>query len=590
MASFIPENTIEEILGRVDIVELISSYFPVKKVGRNFKAVCPFHKEKTPSFIISQDKQIFHCFGCGEGGNVIHFLMKYERLEFPEAVRSLAKRAGITIPEEKKETRSSLGLFKINELALQFYQKVLTSSEQGQNARQYIKKRNLSDETIARFGLGFAPNGGTALVDFLRQKGIELEEAKRSGLIMRRQEREGYFDFFRGRLVYPIFDIRSRVVGFGGRVLDSSLPKYINTPETYVYKKGEILYGLNLSRDAIREKKKVIIVEGYMDLISLFQAGFNNVVATSGTALTAEQARLIKRFSPSVVVVYDGDKAGELASLRGLEILLEANLDVKLVTLPLEFDPDKFVHTKGRDEFDNILNKAENLFEYKLNILSRNFNIDNLDGKLEVLKEILPTLKKIENMVLRSEFIKQLASRLKVAEESVWLEFKKVSPGGPKIKIGITKKEETKEPVLLCNTAREAETMLLKLMLEEKSFIKRVKETLSENDFLNPQIRKVVNLLYTVDNEGKTFEPSRIVNSMEDNSMNRVVTKLLLGDALENNCDIVFEDCIKKIKEDNRRRSCHVLKDEIAVEQKKGNFHRVQELLKEFNASVKQKI
>ncbi len=589
MASFIPENIIEEILGRVDIVELISSYFPVKKVGRNFKATCPFHKEKTPSFIISQDKQIFHCFGCGEGGNVIHFLMKYERLEFPEAVRSLAKRAGITVPEEKKETRSSLGLFKINELAMQFYQKIFLSSEQGQVARQYINKRNLSDETISGFGLGFAPNNGTALVDFLRQKGIDFEEAKRSGLIMRRQGREGYFDFFRGRLVYPIFDIRGRVMGFGGRVLDSSLPKYINTPETSVYKKGEILYGLNLSRDAIREKKFVIIVEGYMDLISLFQAGFNNVVATSGTALTIEQARLIKRFSPSVVVVYDGDKAGELASLRGLEILLEAGLDVKLITLPIGFDPDKFIHTKGRDEFNNVLNKAENLFEYKLNILSRNFNIDNLDGKLEVIKEMLPTLARIENMVLRSEFVKQLASRLKVAEESVWLEFKKISHG-PRIRIGITKKEETKAPVLLCNTVREAETMLLKLMLEEKSFIKKVKKTLSENDFLSPQVRKVVNLLYTFDNEGKAFEPSRIVNSMEDNSTNQVVTKLLLGDALENNCDIVFDDCIKKIKEDNRRRFCHILKDEIAVEQKKGNFQRVGELLKEFNASVKQKI
>ncbi|MCX5656978.1 MAG: hypothetical protein NTZ48_01900, partial [Candidatus Omnitrophica bacterium] len=295
------------------------------------------------------------------------------------------------------------------------------------------------------------------------------------------------------------------------------------------------------------------------------------------------------RFSPSVVVVYDGDKAGELASLRGLEILLEAGLDVKLVTLPLGFDPDKFINTKGRDEFDSMLNKAENLFEYKLNILSRNFNIDNLDGKLEVIKEMLPTLARIENMVLRSEFVKQLAVRLKVAEESVWLEFKKVSHG-PKIRIGITKKEETKAPVLLCNAVREAETMLLKLMLEEKSFIKKVKETLSENDFLSPQVRKVVNLLYTFDNEGKTFDPSRIVNSMEDNSANRVVTKLLLGDALENNCNIVFDDCVKKIKEDNRRRFCHILKDEIAVEQKKGNFSRVEELLKEFNVSVKQKI
>jgi len=590
MSNFIAENVIEEILSRIDIVELISSYFPLKKAGRNFKANCPFHKEKTPSFVVSPDKQIFHCFGCGEGGNMIHFLMKYEHLEFPEVVNNLAQRVGIVIPEAKHDTDKTTELFKINDLVLRFYQDALFNSSHAEGARQYLVKRGLSKETLTKFRLGFAPSDGQTVVNFLRQKEINLELAEKTGLIVRRKEKEGYFDFFRGRIIYPIFDTRQRVLGFGGRVLDESLPKYINSPETSIYKKGETLYGLNFSRDSIRDKEFTIIVEGYMDLITLFQAGFANIVATLGTALTAEQVRLLKRFSPSVVVVYDGDKAGELAALRGLELLLEAGLDVKLVALPKGFDPDSFIRLKGKDSFEEILKDAKNIFEYKLHLLASQHGISNLEGRLKIVKEMLPTISKVENMVLRAEFVKQLAAKLSLSEEGMWIELRKLSqPAKGRV---LAKKESKGESVMMFSSIREAEATLLKLMLKEKSFIKQVKENLEEEDFLSPQVRNVVEFLYTVGNEGKPVEPSRIVHYLHDGSSNQVVTRLLMednfGDNYEN-CEEVFKDCIRKIKEDNRRKICQRLNEEIRLAQEKGNAGRVGELLNELNSLVRNK-
>jgi DNA primase len=590
MAGLIPENIIEEILGRIDIVELISAYFPLKRAGRNFKTTCPFHKEKTPSFMVSPDKQIFHCFGCNEGGNSIHFLMKYERLEFPEAVRALARRAGVIIPEVKNKAEGTLGLYKINNLALQFYQETLRQSGGAQTARLYLKKRSLNEETINKFKLGFAPAQGETLVNFLRQKEINLELVRNSGLIVRREAREGFFDFFRGRIIYPIFDIRERVVGFGGRVMDESLPKYINSPESSIYKKGEMLYGLNFSRETIRGKGFAIVVEGYMDLIMLFQAGFHNIVATLGTALTSQQARLLKRFASSVVVVYDGDKAGEMASLRGLEIFLEEGLDVKLVALPEELDPDSFLRLKGRDEFETVLKGAQNLFAYRLGLLSREFDMHSLEGKMRIIKEILPTISKVENMVLRAEFIKQVAEVLSVSQESLWIELQKLSQGTKVNRKAVFSKQEAPgESAFLFNSVREAEAVLVKLMLEEKSFVNRVKQALREEDFVNPQVRKVVGLLYASEDEGKSVEPSRLVNVLQEDSSNQVLTRLLMEDISGGHSDMVFEDCVKKIKEDNRRRICQNLKAQLEMAQKEGDSGRAEELLREFNSLVKQR-
>jgi len=584
MGRYIPENIIDEILSRVDIVELISSYFPLKRAGRNFKALCPFHKEKTPSFMVSPDKQIFHCFGCNEGGNAIHFLMRYERLEFPEAVEVLAKRVGINIPEMKKESKGIVDLYKINNLAMQFYHSILLNSSPYEGVRNYLLKRGLVKTTWEKFKLGFSPPHGDALTNFLKQKGVSLELAEKTGLVVKKED--GYFDFFRGRIIYPIFDVRQRVIGFGGRVLDDSLPKYINTPETPIYKKGEVLYGLNFARETIREKGFVMVVEGYMDLISPFQAGFYNIVATLGTALTPEQARLLKRYTSLVIVIYDGDKAGESASLRNLEVLLEGGLEVKLVALPFGFDPDSFIRTKGKEEFEKIIQEAKNILEYKLQILLPQYNIEELEGKVNLIKEMLPTLAKIENNIMLSEFIKRLAEKVSVSEESIWLELKKI-----RSKKKTNLEDSLTQTVPIFSSIREAEVTLLKLMLKEKSLIKQAKIFLDEKDFLSPQIKNIIDLLFVLDEENKPIEPSRIISYLGEDSTNRILTRLSLEEEFSDleNIDSVFFDCVRKIKEDNRKRICQRLKEEIDIAQKKGELDKVDKLLKEFNALARQK-
>ena len=341
MAGLIPENILEDILGRVDIVEVISGYIPLKRAGRNFKALCPFHHEKTPSFMVSPDKQIYHCFACGVGGNAFNFLMQYERLEFPEAVEALARKAGVNLPKDQKQDQRAVSLitqlYKINELAADFYAHNLISS-QGSSARSYFLKRGLKDETIKTFNLGFAHDRWDLLINYLRAKGISLSLLEKAGLVLAK-EGGGYYDRFRNRLIFPILDIKSRVLGFGARVLGDALPKYMNSPETPIYIKGKNVYGLNFAHEAIREEDAVVVVEGYLDFIIPYQAGVHNIVASLGTAFTPDQAKLLKRYTHNVVMVYDADKAGELASLRSLDIFIDEDMNVKVASLPLGSDP-----------------------------------------------------------------------------------------------------------------------------------------------------------------------------------------------------------------------------------------------------------
>ena len=444
MAGLIPENILEDILSRVDIVEVISGYMPLKRAGRNFKALCPFHREKTPSFMVSPDRQIYHCFGCGESGNAFGFLMQYERLEFPEAVETLAKKCGVTLPESKlldaQTVSLSTQLYKINELATLFYEHLL-NSEGGLSAKNYLIKRGIKAETIKLFKLGFAADRWDGLMNHLRAKNISLTLLEKAGLILTK-EGGGYYDRFRNRIIFPIFDIKSRTLGFGARVLpapsealssskgkaegDNTLPKYINSPETPIYIKGRNLYGLNLARDAIRENDYVVVVEGYLDFMMPYQEGLKNIVASLGTALTNEQARLTKRYTHNVVMVYDADDAGELATLRTLDIFIEEGMEVKVVTLPEGFDPDLFVRKNGISAFKEKIEQAQNLFDYKLGILKSRYNPKDIHGKVKITQEMLSTIHKFKNAVLKSEYIKKLAQDLNLEEEPLLQELKKI--------------------------------------------------------------------------------------------------------------------------------------------------------------------
>ncbi len=364
----IPENILNEIQDKCDIVEVISSYIPLKPSGRNFKACCPFHHEKTPSFVVSPDKQIYHCFGCNSGGNVFNFLKEYEKVDFIDAVKMLAEKTGVKLPESRShgDQDDSLVsvLYSVNDIAANYYSNLLEKLDSSLEPKRYIAKRGLDGAIIKKFRVGYADSSWKALLDYLLGRGIKQDIILKAGLVIKGKD-NSYYDIFRNRVIFPIFDARDKVIGFGARVMDETLPKYINSPETAVYKKGQHLYGLNFAKAHIKERNFAIITEGYLDVITCHQYGVNNTIASLGTALTTEQIRLLKRYTHNIVMLYDADQAGEMASLRGLDLFLEEDMNVKIATLEKGHDPDSFLGKFGKEKLDEIIKKSKSLFTYK---------------------------------------------------------------------------------------------------------------------------------------------------------------------------------------------------------------------------------
>jgi len=413
MAS-LPRELIEEIKARVGIREVVSDYLRLTKAGANWKALCPFHKEKTPSFMVHEGKAIFHCFGCGESGNIFTFLMKMEGIPFPEAVERLAKRAGVEIPKPERAARTKeedeqARLFKVNELAQKFYHQKLFSAE-GRKALDYFQSRGLDQKQIERFGLGYAPEGWDHLLNYLEGRGVARSLVLAAGLIIPRESGEGHYDRFRDRAIFPIRDLLGRTRGFGARILvkDDSQPKYINSPESPVYKKGEMLYGLDLAKDAIRKKDRAIIVEGYFDRISLALAGFEEAVASLGTAFTDRQAHVIGRYTRNICLVFDPDEAGRKASFRALEVFLPEALLPFLVLMPEGLDPDDMVRKQGAAAFEDRLNQAPRLLDFYLESQISSAGSD-LAKKGEVIRELTRTISLISNALERELYLKKLA-------------------------------------------------------------------------------------------------------------------------------------------------------------------------------------
>jgi DNA primase len=547
MAGRIPENILEEILSRINIVEVISEYIPLKKAGRNFRALCPFHHEKSPSFMVSPDRQIFHCFGCGESGNAFKFLMRYERMDFPEAVSLLARKAGIVLPESAKEDPRAVSLstqlFKINELALGFYTGLLASA-QGAAAKTYLLQRGLTEETIKSFRLGWAPDKWDALIEFLRSKGVGLSLMEKAGLVLPKQN-GGYYDRFRQRIIFPIFDIKSRVLGFGGRVMHSSdnqLAKYVNSPETPVYTKGRNLFGLNLAKEAIRQSDCAAVVEGYLDFIIPYQQGVQNLVASQGTALTEEQARLLKRYTRNVVMVYDADNAGQMAALRSLDIFIEESMEVKIVSLPQGFDPDTFVRQKGAQELKNMIENAEGLFDYKFRILKSRFNASTPEGKARISSEMLSTIGRFKDAVLKAEYLKILAQQLDVPEYSLREELGKLKDNRPQpADSPLVKKTET--------VINPTERLLIKIMMEETRLVDYIRQHLEPSDFQGEVTSRIVSFMFELIQQGKQIEANTLMNHFEDKDAMRCICESVFdGEVTQENREKVVDDCIRMIK------------------------------------------
>ena len=585
MSARIPENLLEDILSRVDIVEIISGYIPLKKAGRNFKANCPFHHEKTPSFTVSPDRQIYHCFGCGESGNAFKFLMRHERMEFPEAVEVLAKKTGVILPEQNnpdavRAASISSQLYKVNELAVSFYENNLHASS-ASACRDYLLNRGINLQTIKEFHLGLAGPGWDSLINYLRSKGISLSLMEKAGLVLPK-DAGGYYDRFRNRITFPIFDIRNRVIGFGARVMDKTLPKYINSPETPVYIKGRNLFGLNLSKDYIRENDFAIIVEGYLDFMIPYQEGLNNVVASQGTALTLEQVRLLKRYTHNVVMIYDGDAAGEIATLRSLDMLIEEGVNVKVVPLPKGMDPDTLVRQEGISSLSSKLQNAKSLFDYKLEVLKFRHNIKDAHGKSKIASEMLSTINKFDNAVIRGEYVKRISEEIEVPEHCILEELNKLKPKSPAHSV---ENPHVKKSVSWINPA---EKLLIKFMLEERELIERIMQELSPADFADMRTAKIVSLMHDLFTQGKNIEPSILMNYLsEDDASQLVCESIFMPELLGEEREKAVSDCIARIKVQRLRSQREHLHIQIKSAQSLGDEQKLDSLIKEFHNLIK---
>lgn len=419
----------EEIRRAADIVELIGQFVQLKKTGKNFSGLCPFHAEKDPSFTVNRERQMFHCFGCNKGGDIFDFWMAYHNYTFPEALRDLAERYHIPIKEsistaqEKKKSELRKHLFSANETAATYYQQTLKNPRQGKPGADYLKQRGIPDQIIDEFRLGYGSSRWDGLYTHLNRKKIRPEVAAEAGLLIPKKN-GGYYDRFRGRVMFPIFNLRGQVTGFGGRVLDNSLPKYLNSPESLIFKKGEIPYGLHASFKAIRESGRVVITEGYLDFLALRQYGLNEAVATLGTALTGDHIRKLKGYAKEAIVVFDSDVAGRTAALKSLPLFLNEGLSARAVVLPDGHDPDTFLREKGLPPFLEILENAPTLFDFYLD-QKLGAAGEGIEGKITILKEIIPVLLKVLNRAQRSLYTSGIAHRIGIREDVVLAELER---------------------------------------------------------------------------------------------------------------------------------------------------------------------
>lgn len=425
---FVPETVISEILNSINIVDFISQYVNLKKAGRNFVGLCPFHSEKTPSFSVSPEKNIFYCFGCGEGGNIISFLMKYENLSFPEAARSIAEQYNINIlknissDKELKSISLKEEIFKLNKKTAAYYNYILNNSHAGNIGLDYLKKRKIPKDVIEIFMLGMAPEGWDNLASFLKKEKVPEDIQEKAGLIIKKNSGIGFYDRFRERLIFPIFDIRGKIIGFGGRIIGDGTPKYLNSPETDVYNKSSSLYGLYQAREHCRKENLIYIVEGYLDVLALYKSGIKNCAATLGTSLTQMHVRIVKGFAEKIVLVYDGDDAGIKAAARSIEIFANEQADVSVLILPDKMDPDDYINSFGADKFKEEALKSQEAIDFITKYYLQLYG-NTIEGKVKVVLALETLMQNIQDAVTKALYIKRISQILNIEERALFEKF-----------------------------------------------------------------------------------------------------------------------------------------------------------------------
>ena len=491
------DDLISRVRESVDIVDIISGYVSLRKTGKNHTGLCPFHVEKTPSFSVNQDKQIFHCFGCGAGGDVFKFVELQEGLNFPEAVRKLAERSGIALPsdarsrrEDKKTADDRAALLATVAEAVNYYRKELEGAA-GSQARLYLAKRGFNDAIIKNFGLGYAKPEWEGLLRYLKQKGYTSDQMERAGLVVRRSEGEGYYDRFRGRIMFPIRDIMGNVIAFGGRVMDDSLPKYLNSSETPLYSKSNTLYCLDAAKDAGRKQGYFIIVEGYLDAIACHQFGIRNAVATLGTALTEGHLRLMRRFADKLVLIFDPDPAGVKASLRGFDLFVSSGMKVNVVSLPDNDDPDTFLQKHGPEVFAASLRQSVKFMDFVLTQIVTQGSAASIDEKVEKARKMLEFIAKLASGIERDYYLKKTAEALDLDEAVLRQEM-------PKQRAHTAPAMSEKAAAPLRAHRPKAEEILIHLMLKDEGIARSLQTQLQPPDFSDPLFRRAVERIFEV--------------------------------------------------------------------------------------------
>lgn len=526
---------IDEVISRNDIVDVISGYIKLKKNGSSYVGLCPFHNEKSPSFSVSGSRQLYHCFGCGAGGNVVTFVMEYEKFTFPEAVKALADRVNMELPEveyneqERRDRGIRDKLLEINKLAATYYYKQLRT-EHGQLGLDYLKKRGLSDETIQRFGLGYSAQG-SSVYRYLKEKGYDDDILKESGLF---SYERGITDKFFNRVMFPIMDINNKVIGFGGRVMGDAKPKYLNSPETKLFDKSRNLYGLNIARAS--RKDNLIICEGYMDVISLHQAGFNQAVASLGTALTPGQARLMKRYTDNVLITYDSDEAGVKAAMRAIPILKEAGLSTKVINMRPYKDPDEFIKALGAEAFQERIDKASNSFMYEISVLERNYDRSDPEGETNFERSVAGKLITFSERLERENYMNAVCREFNINYDGMremvahygsreGLISSKTETATRQQNVPVKKKRES--------GVRQAEKILLTWMIDDKNVFAKVREYIQPEDFIDPLLNDVASKLYEQFDAGNV-NPASIINTYDTEEEHNEVAALFSADLSDN--------------------------------------------------------
>jgi DNA primase len=588
--ALIPGEIIEEIRSRHDLVEVVSSYIELKKTGRNYVGFCPFHSEKSPSFTVSPEKQVYYCFGCQNGGNLFTFIMQIEDCSFPEAVRFLAEKAGINIdaasaaPVSRKEGLEREALLKMHSFARQYFEDALWNTPRGKKVLDYLFKRGLAEGTIRDFQLGYAVNSWQGLTGRLQKKGFDLQLSARCGLTGKNNEGR-YYDYFRERLIFPIWDSRGRVIAFGGRILRQGEPKYLNSPESPLFSKGRNLYGLHLALPHIRREKYALLVEGYMDVILLHQHGIKEALAPLGTSLTEKQVALLRGRLDKIILAFDADTGGEIAALRGIELLKNEGCRVMVACLPEGQDPADFVRKHGGNVFrSEVLEKARSILEYRLYIIKKKHDLQKEEGRVEYWRESRKILADVLEIPEREQYLKKIAKEIDLSLEVLRGDLEKIIQSNSLKKDIVYKESKTNKNVSL----RElVERELITCILQYPDYLKHLKEfEIDVSSFTEGPNRQIMQYLFDLDRQGREIEIAALLSYFSDQEMHKLIVKMFHPVQLDEKEKVqkTVLDCIRKIKAlswaEERERLIKSLRDTVKQDEIGAKLQRIHDLKK----------